>query len=88
MLAKSAAHRAESRWWYERSLDVFKSKEALIGWLHGLIPDTLSEVWSLLLLVLVGTFAVSCINTFAQAYRARLDDIELQAAREKAAKRA
>lgn len=64
--AKVAAHAAETRWFYQRALDNLRSPPALRSWLYGLLPDTVSEIWTVVLLSLVGVFAMSCINTFAQ----------------------
>ncbi|GFH13154.1 uncharacterized protein HaLaN_08985, partial [Haematococcus lacustris] len=41
-------------------------------------PDTIAEVWSLLLFVLVGTFAVSCVNTLAQGAKAAEDEAAME----------
>lgn len=77
MLAKSAAHRAESRWFWQRMADHFRSRDALQRFALGLLPDTVAELWGVVLLLLMGSFAVSCVNTFAQSYRAQLDQQEV-----------
>ncbi len=82
MLHKSAAHAAAGgRWFWERALDPFRSRQALQSWLVGLVPDTLAEVWGGVMLLLMGTFVVSCVNTFAQSYRTQLDEAEVEAAK-------
>ena len=85
MLAKSAAHLAETRWWWRRALDRLQDLAATPGELRrvavGLIPDTVAEVWSWVMVLLMAAFTVSCVNAFAQAYRTQLDDAEVEAAR-------
>ncbi|GLC40932.1 hypothetical protein PLESTB_000965300 [Pleodorina starrii] len=85
VLAKSAAHLAEQRWWWSRCVDVLSSREALGRLAVGLIPDTVAEAWSGIMALLMGAFAVSCVNAFAQAYRTQLDEAELEAARQRLA---
>lgn len=72
--AKAAEHRAETRWFWQRAADVVRDKEALGAWAYRALPDTVSEWWTLLLIALVGSFVVSCINTFAQSAKAEEDD--------------
>eukprot|EP00198_Chlamydomonas_reinhardtii_P006877 XP_001696213.1 predicted protein [Chlamydomonas reinhardtii] len=85
VLAKSAAHLAETRWWWRRALDRLQDLAATPGELRrvavGLIPDTVAEVWSWVMVLLMAAFTVSCVNAFAQAYRTQLDDAEVEAAR-------
>lgn len=75
--AKVAAHAAETRWFYERALDNFSSPPAFRSWLYGLIPDTVSEIWTIVLVSLISMFAMSCINTFAQLCQDEESEAEL-----------
>jgi hypothetical protein len=43
------------------------------AWAYKQIPDTVPEVWGWFITVLITMFAVSCINTLAQSYKAWLD---------------
>ncbi|KAG2445331.1 hypothetical protein HYH02_008797 [Chlamydomonas schloesseri] len=85
VLAKSAAHLAEKRWWWRRALDRLQDLAATPGELRrvavGLIPDTVAEMWSWVMVLLMAAFTVSCVNAFAQAYRTQLDEAEVEAAR-------
>ncbi|KAG2439395.1 hypothetical protein HXX76_004752 [Chlamydomonas incerta] len=85
VLAKSAAHLAEKRWWWRRGLDRLQDLASTPGELRrvavGLIPDTVAEVWSWVMVLLMAAFTVSCVNAFAQAYRTQLDEAEVEAAR-------
>ncbi|GFR43389.1 hypothetical protein Agub_g4464 [Astrephomene gubernaculifera] len=86
VLAKSAAHLAERRWWWHRAAAVLRSREAL--WREvgraaaALLPDTVAEVWAGVMAALMAVFAVSCVNAFAQAYRTQLDEAEVAATRQ------
>ncbi|KAF8059178.1 hypothetical protein HT031_005350 [Scenedesmus sp. PABB004] len=86
--AKAAEHRAETRWWWQRWLDAVaghvRSKESLRAWAAAQVPDTVAEVWGWLLFVLIGMFAVSCVNTLAQSYRVWQLEQEAAAAQRKA----
>ncbi|EFJ52831.1 hypothetical protein VOLCADRAFT_120213 [Volvox carteri f. nagariensis] len=85
VLAKSAEHMAGRRWWWRRGLDVLRSRQELQRLVVGLIPDTVAEAWSLVMALLMAAFAVSCVNAFAQAYRAQLDELQVEAARKQVA---
>ncbi|GLI70272.1 hypothetical protein VaNZ11_015204 [Volvox africanus] len=85
VLAKSTAHLAERRWWWRRGLDVLRSRQELQRLMMALIPDTIAEVWSGFMALLMAAFALSCVNAFAQAYRMQLDDAEVIAARQRLA---
>mmetsp|Transcript_2335 Transcript_2335/g.5234 ORF Transcript_2335/g.5234 Transcript_2335/m.5234 type:complete len:435 (+) Transcript_2335:584-1888(+) len=76
--AKAAAHRAEERWWWDRALDKFRSRQAFGVWARDLVPDTIAEWWGLLMLVLVGWFALSCVQTLAQSAKAEQDEATLK----------
>jgi putative effector of murein hydrolase LrgA (UPF0299 family) len=39
----------------------------MMAWGRAAVPDTIAEWWSILLVVLVGVFAVSCVNALAQS---------------------
>ncbi|KAG2502028.1 hypothetical protein HYH03_000522 [Edaphochlamys debaryana] len=87
VLAKGAAALAEQRWWWSRALDVVRSQEALRAAAVALVPDTIAEVWGGILAALMAGFAVSCVNAFAQAQRAKLDEQELEALKQRLAGR-
>lgn len=80
--AKAAEHRAEARWFWQRSMDavrtVVSSRESFGQWAYSLIPDTLAEAWGWVMVLMVGTFAVSCINTLAQSHKLWMDQQQAQ----------
>lgn len=51
-----------------------RSKEAFGAWAYKQVPDTFPELWGWVIFVLISMFAVSCINTLAQSYKAWLDE--------------
>lgn len=71
--AKAAAHLAEQRWWWQRLADTLRDRQALAAWAQAMVPDTIAEWWSIILVALVGVFVVSCINTLAQSAKAQED---------------
>ncbi len=62
---------AETTWWYQRAYQTLRDPGALAAWGRAAVPDTIAEWWNILLLFLVGVFAVSCIDTMAQAAQAQ-----------------
>uniref|UniRef100_A0A6S8IP71 VTT domain-containing protein n=1 Tax=Dunaliella tertiolecta TaxID=3047 RepID=A0A6S8IP71_DUNTE len=74
--AHSAAHHAETRWFWHRGLDMLKDRDARMAWLQQAVPDTIAEWWSLVLLGLISSFVISSINSMAQA--AKLEEQEQQ----------
>jgi membrane protein YqaA with SNARE-associated domain len=85
--AKAAEHRAETRWWWQRTMEKFaanfRSKEAFQAWAYQQIPDTVAEVWGWVIFVLITMFAVSCINTLAQSHKVWLLEQEKQQEKDK-----
>ncbi|KAL6751502.1 hypothetical protein V8C86DRAFT_2777070 [Haematococcus lacustris] len=78
VLAKAAEQQMEQRWWWQRLWDGVQQPQQLSQWARVAVPDTIAEVWSLLLFVLVGTFAVSCVNTLAQGAKAAEDEAAME----------
>lgn len=75
--AHAAAHRAETRWFWQRQFEdvqqVVSSRESFGAWAYAMIPDTVAEAWGWFMAVMVGMFAVSCINALAQSQKAWMD---------------
>jgi hypothetical protein len=71
------------RWFYDRYMDQFRSPEGLQHYAASLWPDSIAELWGWVMFLLVGAFVVSTIGTFAQSYRAELDEKEVEEARKR-----
>ncbi len=71
------------RWFYDRYMDHFRSQEAAQRYVASLWPDSIGEAWGWVMFLLVGAFVVSTISTFAQSYKAELDEKELEEARKR-----
>ena len=56
----------------------FSSREAFWQFAREMVPDTLKELWQLLLWAVLAGFVLQCINTFAQANRSRHDREAIQ----------
>jgi len=84
--AKAAEHRADGRWFWQRAWERFRANfrdvDSAKAWAYKQIPDTVPEVWGWFIFVLITMFAVSCINTLAQSYKAWLDQEEQRQQRE------
>jgi hypothetical protein len=75
VVASAAAHHGETRWWWTRAAHYLRTHfgsgpAAARAWAAAQVPDTVSEVWGWVILVLIGMFAVSCINALAQGQKA------------------
>ncbi len=64
--AKEASHLYETRWPHERLAGVLRDPAALKAWARDMVPDTISEAWSILMVLVVGGFVVSCIQALSQ----------------------
>lgn len=76
--ASAAEHRGEARWFWTRAADYLRAHfgsgpAAARAWAAAQVPDTVSEVWGWVILVLIATFAISCVNALAQGQKAWAD---------------
>jgi hypothetical protein len=60
--AHSEAHHAETRWFWQRALDLVNDKKASVAWLQQAVPDTIAEWWSILLFGLVREGEKGCLT--------------------------
>lgn len=74
---RAAAHRAETQWFWQRALSVLQSGDALQRYFATWVPDNLGAAWGWTIFILIGMFVVSCVNTFAQSYKAEQDERSL-----------
>lgn len=72
--SKAAAHAEETRWFFQRAWDTVQSPEGRAAWAASLVPSSLAELWGWFIFLLVGSFALSCVSTFAQSYKQELDE--------------
>lgn len=84
--ASAAEHRLEARWWWTRASDYARAHfgsggAAARAWAAAQVPDTVAELWGWVILVLIGAFAVSCVNALAQGQKA-WEEEEARRARE------
>lgn len=90
VVASAELHRSESRWWWSRAADYLhmhlgSGGAAARAWVYAQVPDTVSEAWAWVILVLIGTFAVSCVNALAQGQKAWADEEARREERSRAA---
>ncbi|KIY95916.1 hypothetical protein MNEG_12045 [Monoraphidium neglectum] len=79
VVASAAEHRSETRWFWTRAGDYLgthfgSGPAAARAWAAAQVPDTVGEVWGWIIFVLIGVFAVSCINALAQGQKAWVED--------------
>eukprot|EP00803_Ostreobium_quekettii_P000441 evm.model.scf_624.9 EVM.evm.TU.scf_624.9 scf_624:68191-69477(-) len=70
VVKRAANHRGDATWWWQ---DIDLRPAAVLRWVRGLRPTSVGGVWSAVVFLSVGYFAVSCINSLAQEYRQRLE---------------
>ncbi|GAX81181.1 hypothetical protein CEUSTIGMA_g8614.t1 [Chlamydomonas eustigma] len=69
----SSAAEEGSRWLHQRVWRVLSDPKAFRTWARDMVPDTIAEAWAMVMVILVGGFAISCINTLAQSSKAEED---------------
>lgn len=72
MRSKSAEYLARKTL-VQRLQATLSNRQALTAWAKEMVPDTIAEAWTLIMLTLIGVFAVSTIEALAQSERARED---------------
>ncbi len=85
-MASAAEHRLETRWWWTRAAEYMqrhfgRGGAAARAWAAAQVPDTVSEVWGWVIFVLIGAFAVSCVNALAQGQKVWAEEEEARRAR-------
>ncbi|KAI8471894.1 MAG: hypothetical protein J3K34DRAFT_226103 [Monoraphidium minutum] len=86
VVASAEEHRSEARWFWTRAADYLRAHfgsggPAARAWAAAQVPDTVSEVWGWVIIVLIGMFAVSCVNALAQGQKAWADGEAARAGR-------
>mmetsp|Transcript_1231 Transcript_1231/g.3656 ORF Transcript_1231/g.3656 Transcript_1231/m.3656 type:complete len:454 (+) Transcript_1231:332-1693(+) len=61
---RAAASALDTRWWHQRTLEALSSREGAAEWARSCVPSP----WGAIVLVLMASFVVSCIEQFAQSH--------------------